>query len=59
MTGAGAMKPLLDFSYIKGKTKERYFMAVRAGLDKDYRFMKQIFDEVISRTLQNYERGSG
>jgi cell filamentation protein len=51
--------PLLDFSDIKGKIKERYFAAVREGIDHNYRFMKQLFDEVISRTLRNYGRDSG
>jgi cell filamentation protein len=51
--------PLLDFSNIKGKEKEKYFAAVRAGLDQNYQFMKQIFDDVISRTLRNYGRDSG
>jgi len=51
--------PLLDFSGIKGKVKEKYFAAVRAGLDQNYQFMKQIFDDVISRSLRNYERDSG
>ena len=50
--------PLLDFSGIKGKGKEKYFVAVRAGLDQNYQFMKQIFDDVVSRTLRNYERDS-
>jgi cell filamentation protein len=47
--------PLLDFSGIKGEGKEKYFAAVRAGLDQNYQFMKQIFDDVISRTLRNYK----
>jgi cell filamentation protein len=51
--------PLLDFSGIKGKGKERYFAAVRAGLDQNYQFMKQIFDDVIYRTLRNYKKDSG
>ena len=39
--------------------KEKYFASVRAGLDRNYQFMRQIFDVVISRTLRNYERDSG
>jgi len=50
--------PLLDFSNIKGKEKEKYFAAVRAGLDQNYQFMQQIFDDVLSRTLRSYERAS-
>ena len=51
--------PLLDFSGIKGKGKEKYFAAVRVGLDQNYQFMKQIFTDVISRTLRNYKKDSG
>jgi len=51
-----ARLPLLDFSAVRGENKEKYFLAVRAGLDQNYQFMKQIFDDVISRTLRNYER---
>ena len=51
--------PLLDFSGIKGNGKERYFAAVRAGFDQNYQFMKQIFDDVIYRTLRNYKKNSG
>ena len=51
--------PLLDFSDIKGKGRDKYFAAVRTGLDQNYQFMKQIFDDVIFQTLRNYERDSG
>jgi len=51
--------PLLDFSVIKGGKKEKYFVAVPAGLDQNYQFMKQIFEDVLSRTLRTYERDSG
>jgi len=42
--------PLLDFSSIRGKRKQQYFAAVRAGLDRDYQPMKDIFAEVIARS---------
>jgi len=48
--------PLLDFSDIKGNVKEKYFAAVRAGLDRDYSPMIRIFSDVVSLTLRNYER---
>jgi cell filamentation protein len=48
--------PLLDFSDIKGNKKERYFSAVRSGLDRDYLPMAQIFSDVISLTLRSYEK---
>jgi len=48
--------PLLDFSDIKGNIKENYFAAVREDLDREYKSMMQVFSDVISRTLRNYER---
>ena len=48
--------PLLDFSQIKGKKKEDYFAAVRAGMNKDYTLMVSIFDMVIRKTMKNQER---
>ena len=38
--------PLLDFSTIRGKRKQQYFAAVRAGLDRTYRPMESIFAEL-------------
>jgi cell filamentation protein len=43
--------PLLDFSLIAGGQKETYFAAVRAGLDKNYQPMEQLFAEIIERSL--------
>ena len=43
--------PLLDFSFIADEKKENYFAAVRAGLDRNYRPMEQIFAEVIERSV--------
>lgn len=43
--------PLLDFGMIAGEKKESYFAAVRAGLDRNYRPMEQIFAEVIERSV--------
>ncbi len=39
--------PTLDFGTIKGKKREEYFKAVRAGLDKNYHPMAKIFLEII------------
>lgn len=47
--------PLLDFSDIKGERKESYFASVRAGLDRNYSPMMQIFSDVICRSLRNYK----
>ncbi|MEE9614510.1 MAG: Fic family protein [Thermodesulfobacteriota bacterium] len=44
--------PPLDFGGIKGKTRQKYFSAVQAGLDKDYEPMEKVFSAVISRTLR-------
>ena len=46
--------PLLDFSGITGKSKQAYFIAVQAGLGRDYEPMKNIFKKVVARS----ERGA-
>lgn len=43
--------PPLDFGGIKGKKREEYFAAVRAGLENDYEPMGRIFTGVIRRTF--------
>ena len=48
--------PSLDFSGIKGKQRQEYFAAVRAGMDKNYGLMEKIFNAVISRT-QRTQKG--
>ena len=42
--------PLLDFRPIHGRSKEAYFAAVRAGLDRNYKPMEEIFQLVLNRT---------
>ena len=42
--------PLLDFRPIRGRRKEDYFAAVRAGLDRNYKPMEEIFQLVLNRT---------
>jgi len=42
--------PSLDFSGIKGRKRQEYFAAVRAGMDKNYAPMEKIFNAVIFRT---------
>ncbi|MHB8090759.1 MAG: Fic/DOC family protein [Syntrophales bacterium] len=42
----------LDMAVIKGKCKEAYFAAVRAGLERDYEPMKNVFNEAILQTLR-------
>ena len=43
--------PLLDFGLIAGEQKEKYFAAVQAGLDKNYKPMEQLLAEIIERSL--------
>lgn len=45
--------PLLDFTSIRGRTREEYFQAVRIGMRKDYNPMKKIFFSVVSKTLKS------
>jgi len=47
--------PVLDFSGILGKEKQRYFAAVQAGLDKDYNPMEEIFKEILETTSSSYD----
>lgn len=54
LMGLQAGLPPLDFSGIKGRDREDYFAAVRAGLDRDYRPMERIFEKVIERTVLAY-----
>ena len=57
MTLQAALPPL-DFSLVKGRKKQEYFIAVQSGLDRDYGPMEKIFDEVIDRTLRLRKRSS-
>jgi cell filamentation protein len=43
--------PLLDFSLVAEEQKKKYFAAVQAGLDKNYKPMEMIFAAIIERTL--------
>ena len=42
--------PLLDFGLLRGKRRQRYFAAVRAGLDRAYQPMERIFAEIIAKS---------
>lgn len=46
--------PELDFTEIKGKKKQQYFAAIRAGMEMNYQPMKAIFEEVVTKTLNDY-----
>jgi cell filamentation protein len=39
--------PLLNFSLLADVRKQDYFAAVQSGLDRDYKPMEKIFDEII------------
>ena len=43
--------PLLDFSLIAEVKKREYFVAVQAGMDRNYGLMERLFSEVIERSL--------
>lgn len=44
--------PVFDFSELDGARQEEYFAAVRSGLDRNYQPMKQLFLDVIERSLR-------
>ena len=46
--------PLLDFRPIQGRRKGDYFAAVRAGLDRNYKPMEEIFELVLNRSSSGY-----
>lgn len=50
LMGLQAGLPPLDFSELAGVRKEKYFAAVRGGLDRDYRPMELCFRDVIERS---------
>jgi len=43
--------PLLDFSELAGEQKTEYFAAIRAGMDRNYRPMKELFHAMIKKNL--------
>jgi len=47
-----ARLPPLNFGSIRGRKRQEYFAAVRAGLDRNYKPMERIFSAVIRRTLE-------
>lgn len=44
--------PPLNFTAVRGRRRQEYFAAVRAGLDRNYRPMEIILSGVIQRTLR-------
>ena len=43
--------PLLDFSLLGGEKKKDYILTVHSGLDRNYEPMKDIFSEIIERSI--------
>jgi cell filamentation protein len=43
--------PVLDFSKLDGERREKYFAAVRSGMDRNYLPMKRLFEDIIERSL--------
>lgn len=50
LMGLQAGLPVLDFGGIRGKTRQRYILAVHAALDRNYGPMAEIFSGAIART---------
>ena len=49
-----ARLPFLDFSDLKGQKRDEYFEAVRSDLERDYKSMGKIFNDLIYRSLKSY-----
>ena len=45
--------PPLDFSSLKGYRRKAYYIAIRAGLGRDYKPMEDVFNAVIRKSLRN------
>ena len=52
LMGLQAELPPLFFDRLSGRKRQQYFAAVRAGMDRDYEPMAEMFSAVIRRTLQ-------
>ena len=52
LMGLQADLPPLFFDRLSGKKRQQYFAAVRAGLERNYEQMAEMFNAVIERTLQ-------
>jgi len=52
LMGLQAGLPPFDFGGIKGKQKQRYFAAVKAGMGYYYEPMESIFRAVLARTFR-------
>jgi cell filamentation protein len=50
LMGLQAGLPMLDFTEMEGDRHENYFAAVRAGMDRNYEPMKEIFRRIIRQS---------
>jgi cell filamentation protein len=50
LMGLQAKIPPLNFTDIRGRKRQEYFAAVRAGLGRDYEPMERIFNDVVRKT---------
>jgi cell filamentation protein len=50
LMGLQAGLPMLDFAEMEGARRESYFAAVRAGMDRNYEAMKEIFRRIIRQS---------
>jgi cell filamentation protein len=48
--------PALYFDNLSGRKRQQYFAAVRAGMDRNYESMANLFSAVIEKTLQIHEK---
>ncbi len=55
LMAAQAGLPLLDFTEFKGRKRQQYFIAVGAGLDRNYKPMEKVFSDVIDRALRTQQ----
>jgi len=56
LMGLQAGLPSLNFGSVKGREEEKYFSAVRSGLDRNYMPMTEVFRRIIERTLKSVGR---
>ena len=56
LMGLQAGLPALYFDNLSGRKRQQYFAAVRAGMDRNYEPMANLFNAVIERTLQIHEK---
>jgi len=48
--------PPLDFAGIRGSQRQKYFSAVKSGLDLDYQPMQKIFKDIIQKSIKISEK---